>query len=104
PPINGSANAVKGSVTNTGTTPLTPVGLNVNTTGGVSGCPDPVNGGQYCKIVLLFPPITADTAGNAIGVDTYRITRKKKHQNNVPSITYSLDTSFGTNGTMDVSG
>lgn len=105
PPINGSTNAVPGSVANTTTTPQAPVGLQVNTTGSNSGCPDPSNpSSPNCRITLIWSPVTNDTSGNAIGVDTYQITRSVKHQNNIPSNGYTPDPTFGTAGVMNVSG
>jgi hypothetical protein len=107
PPVNGTSNAIPGSTLDSVTTPNTPLGLKVDTSPGpppTSGCPDPVFGGSYCKIVLLWKPVNSDTSGNAIGVDVYRITRSVKHQNNIPSNGYTLDTSFGTGGKLDVPG
>jgi prepilin-type N-terminal cleavage/methylation domain-containing protein len=109
PAINGSNNARPGSAAATSTTPQTPLGLTAP--GGpspipLSGCPDPANPtSSYCSIVLQWNTVTNDTSGNAIGVDTYRITRKVKHLNNIPSSGYTLDTTFGGGtGMMDVSG
>jgi prepilin-type N-terminal cleavage/methylation domain-containing protein len=54
-----------------------------------------------CTIVLNWSAVTTDNAGNAIGVDKYRITRYKKI---VTDTSYTLDTTFGTNGNFDLSG
>src|SRR5207245_11207530 len=60
---------------------------------------------SYCSIVLQWNPVTTDSGGNSIGVDTYRITRSVKHQNNVPPTGYLPDSTFGGGtGTMDVPG
>lgn len=91
-------NAIPGSANGTGT-PQAPAALLIDAA--ASSCS---GGSGNCSIKLQWNKVTSDTAGSAIGVDTYRITRYRKHQNNVPLATYTLDTSFGTNGSLDVSG
>lgn len=99
-PAFGTA-AKKGSA-NGGGTPSAPIALAVD---GTSACPGPGPlAPTYCQIKLNWPRVTTDTASNTIGVDTYRITRKVKHQNNVPTPLYALDTTFGTGGYLEVSG
>lgn len=87
-------------------TPAAPITLVIDTTN--SGCPDPTSpSSPNCKIILQWPRVTTDTStpANSIGVDTYRIYRSVKHQNNIPSATYSADTSFGGGaGYIDVPG
>jgi hypothetical protein len=63
-----------------------------------SNCP-PFGGN--CKIVLQWAAVTTDTAGAAIGVDKYRITRYRKTINDID---YTLDTTFGTSGNLDQAG
>ncbi len=57
------------------TTPAAPVNLAVDLTN--SWCPPP-HVGTNCNVVLTWAKVTTDTAGNAVGVDTYRITRFRK--------------------------
>jgi prepilin-type N-terminal cleavage/methylation domain-containing protein len=74
-PAVGTA-ATNGAAANT-STPSAPVNLAVDTTH--SACPDSPS--KNCKVSLQWPKVTTDTAGNAIGVDTYRIKRSRKKEN-----------------------
>jgi prepilin-type N-terminal cleavage/methylation domain-containing protein len=102
PPVGTNAIPGYASSNNLPLMPPNPSFLRFDTAN--SGCPDPINGGPNCKIVVMWDKVTTDSAGNGINVDDYRITRKVKHQNNFPTGTYTLDTTFGTNGQMDVPG
>lgn len=59
-------------------------------------------GNGNCQITLQWQKTTTDTAGNAVAVDTYRITRSKRTQGSTGA--FVLDTNFNSTGTMDVSG
>lgn len=59
----------------------------------------PVTG--LCSIYLNWAQVTTNNAGQAIGVDKYRIKRSKKI---ITDTSYTIDTSFGTNGYLDQSG
>lgn len=84
--------AIKGSANGTGT-PNAPIALAVD---GTSACPGPGPiGPTYCQIKISWPRVTTDTSANTIGVDTYRIYRKSKHQSNLPNPLYTTDTTFG---------
>jgi prepilin-type N-terminal cleavage/methylation domain-containing protein len=92
-PALGSA-GIAGIATSSAT-PNTPTSLQVDTNN--SACPSAV-GGSTCKISLSWNKVTADSAGNAVGIDVYRITRQRKHV---------TDASWSTDPTMsptDVSG
>jgi prepilin-type N-terminal cleavage/methylation domain-containing protein len=95
-------NALPGKANGSGTA-TAPAALLVD--GASSNCPLI---GVFCTIKLQWNKVTADTSGNATGIDTYRVTRYKKHSSNLPAgacgTTYCLDTSFGTGGYLDVSG
>lgn len=54
-----------------------------------------------CNIILNWAIVTTNTAGAAIGVDKYRITRYRKI---ITDTDYVLDTTFGTSGNLDRSG
>lgn len=64
-----------------------------------SACPAPAS--TNCKINLSWAKVTADNAGNAIGVDRYRLTRYRKK---VTDPGFILDTTFGSSGVLDVPG
>jgi hypothetical protein len=66
---------------------------------GTSTCPAPLS--TNCKIDLSWSKSISDTAGNAIGVDRYRLTRYRKKQAD-PS--FVLDTTFNFTGSLDVAG
>jgi prepilin-type N-terminal cleavage/methylation domain-containing protein len=68
-----------------------PITLNVNTA--TSACPAPSS--TNCQIDLVWPKVTSDTAGNAIGVDKYLITRYRKKQADAKFV---LDTTFNKSG------
>jgi prepilin-type N-terminal cleavage/methylation domain-containing protein len=93
------SNAVKGQANGTGT-PAAPAALTVDTAN--SGCP--LGAGTNCTIKLQWNKVTSDTGGAAIGIDTYRIFRYSKHAIGIPASGYTLDTTFGTAGHLDVSG
>lgn len=94
-PVVGSPGQ-SGQATST-TTPSTPSGLAVDSAN--SACPAVV-GGTTCKIVLTWNKVTTDTSGNAIGVDTYRITRNRKKLT-CGGCSYTSDPTFTP---LDVSG
>lgn len=102
PPL--SANAIPGYATspNTPAMPANPNFLRFDNAN--SGCPDPVLGGPNCKVILKWDKITTDNAGQGTSVDTYRVTRKVKHQNNVPTNVYAVDPTFGPGGQQNVTG
>jgi prepilin-type N-terminal cleavage/methylation domain-containing protein len=54
-----------------------------------SSCP--VVPGQMCDIFLQWPKVTADTLNNALGVDRYKLIRKRKKKDD---LIYLLDTTF----------
>jgi prepilin-type N-terminal cleavage/methylation domain-containing protein len=64
-----------------------------------SVCPAPLS--ANCKIDLSWIKSSSDTAGNAIGVDRYRLKRYRKKQTD-PS--FVLDTTFNLTGSLDVKG
>lgn len=64
-----------------------------------SACPAAAS--LNCKVDLTWSKITSDTAGNAIGVDKYRITRYRKKQTDPGFV---LDTTFNGTGVLDVNG
>lgn len=61
-----------------------------------SACP--FNAGTNCKIILTWNKVLADTAGNAVGIDVYRITRQRKK---IMDPTFAADPTFTP---QDVSG
>jgi prepilin-type N-terminal cleavage/methylation domain-containing protein len=76
---------------------VAPLSFKVNTAS--SACPAPLS--TNCKIDLTWLKSSADTAGNAIGVDRYRLKRYRKKQTD-PS--FVLDTLFNGTGSLDVKG
>ncbi len=94
-----AANGAKGQATGPGT-PSKPAALIVDAA--ASNCPPGV--GLTCTIKLQWNKVPSDTLGNAIAIDTYRITRYRKHLNNIPSSTYTLDTTFNGTGSKDIPG
>src|SRR4029077_10422628 len=74
-----------------------PLAFKINTL--TSSCPAPLS--TNCQIDLSWAKVTSDTAGNAIGVDRYRITRYRKKQ---ADASYVLDSSFNATGSLDVKG
>jgi prepilin-type N-terminal cleavage/methylation domain-containing protein len=96
PPVGTSApGATANDLSTAQATP--PPSLKVNTA--TSSCPAPSS--LNCKIDLIWSKSISDTAGNAIGVDRYRITRYRKKQTD-PS--FVLDTKFNLTGSLDVAG
>jgi prepilin-type N-terminal cleavage/methylation domain-containing protein len=89
--ITGTANDVSGAQANA------PLNLKVDTS--TSVCPAPLS--SNCKIDLTWSKANSDTAGNAIGVDRYRLTRYRKKQTDT---TFVLDTTFNATGNLDVKG
>ena len=80
-----------------GVTANAPVTVSINTP--TSACPN--SGGTNCDIDLRWSKVTADSNGNAIGVDRYRINRYHKR---VDEGTYQLDDSFLVSGFSSVAG
>jgi len=91
PAVSGTANDLSTALA------LAPLNLKVDST--TSSCPAPSS--SNCKIDLTWSKTTADTAGNAIGVDRYRLTRYRKKQTDT---TFLLDTTFNATGSLDVKG
>jgi prepilin-type N-terminal cleavage/methylation domain len=73
--------------------------ISFNFTAATSACPAAAS--TYCQVDLTWSKVTNDTAGNAIGVDRYRITRYRKKQTDT---SFVLDTTFNGTGTRDVKG
>src|SRR5207253_7525085 len=82
--------------------PAAPASVKILTAGSPpqSSCPDQINpANPNCRVTLQWNSVTTDTAtpsANAIGVDTYRVTRRRKHQNNIPANGYTDDTTFNS--------
>ncbi|HSY47826.1 MAG TPA: prepilin-type N-terminal cleavage/methylation domain-containing protein [Thermoanaerobaculia bacterium] len=74
-----------------------PLAFKANTATSVCPAPSSTN----CEIDLQWGKTITDSAGNAIGVDRYRLTRYRKKQAD-PS--FVLDTTFNGSGTLDVKG
>jgi prepilin-type N-terminal cleavage/methylation domain-containing protein len=103
-------NAILGASTESAA-PAPPNAVKVLTSGSPpqSSCPDQINGANpNCRVTLQWNAVTTDTASpsaNAIGVDTYRVTRRRKHQNNLPANGYVDDTTFNSGQAYkDISG
>ncbi|HXH94473.1 MAG TPA: prepilin-type N-terminal cleavage/methylation domain-containing protein [Thermoanaerobaculia bacterium] len=95
-PAVGSLTQVSGQAYDAGPTVKASAPATVNI-GAASLCPAI----GTCTIYLNWSQVGTDNAGNAIGVDKYRIQRFKKI---VTDPDYTLDTSFGTGGYLDQSG
>ena len=76
---------------------VAPLSLKANSA--TSACPAPLS--SNCKIDLTWLKSASDTAGNAIGVDRYRLKRYRKKQTD-PS--FVLDTTFNGTGSLDLNG
>ena len=73
--------------------------LNLSVNSATSNCP--LLAGSNCTINLSWTQVNTNTAGNAIGVDKYRLTRYKMPAD---TATFTLDTAFGTGGSLDIAG
>ena len=96
PPVG--TNAIPGQAVDVSTAKATaPLNLKVN--GGNSACPAAAS--LNCQVDLSWAKVTNDTAGNAIGVDKYRLTRYRKKYLDPAFV---LDTTFNGTGILDISG
>jgi prepilin-type N-terminal cleavage/methylation domain-containing protein len=80
-----------------GVTASKPLNLGVN--GVTSSCPAVVN--QNCTINLSWNQVNTNSAGQAIGVDRYRLYRFKKE---ATELVFVADTAFGSGGYVDIPG
>jgi len=97
PPVAQATTITGTAADNPSAQAVAPPDLKVNTV--TSACPAPLT--SNCKIDLTWSKVTSDTAGAAIGVDRYRITRYRKKQTDT---TFALDTTFNATGSLDVKG
>ncbi len=96
PPLG--SNAILGRTNDLSTAKaLGPVNLKVSSA--TSACPAPAS--LNCKVDLSWSKVTADNAGNAIGVDKYRLTRYRKKYLDPGFV---LDTTFNLTGSLDMPG
>jgi prepilin-type N-terminal cleavage/methylation domain-containing protein len=97
PPVGSSATGPLQATDLSTALATAPLSLKVTTA--TSACPAPLS--TNCRIDLTWGRVTNDNAGNAIGVDRYRVTRYRKKQTD-PS--FALDTTWNLTGYQDYSG
>jgi prepilin-type N-terminal cleavage/methylation domain-containing protein len=96
PPVG--TNAVAGMAADLSTA-LAAAPLSLKVTTATSACP--AASSTNCRVDLTWGKVTSDNAGNAIGVDRYRVTRYRKKQTDT---SFVLDTTFNLTGYQDISG